>query len=126
MTKAKPQPLGKTCEREILYLFINSTAESKIFSHNLSQPEDKILASKFVPSSEIQTQTLQPAATSKNVLPQDCTDAVWTDCTDAVWSDSTACCPEICACWNRQFLPRNLYPAQTEKVLYGKVHYGCN
>ena len=50
MTQEKCQPLGKTCEREILCLFIKSTKKEKTFSQKLSHPEDKVLALKFVPT----------------------------------------------------------------------------
>ena len=48
MTQEKPQPPGKTCERENLYLSWKNTAVDKNISHNLSQPEDKNFASNFV------------------------------------------------------------------------------
>ena len=41
MTSEKPQPPGKTYERENLYLSLKNIAVDNNISHNLSQPEDE-------------------------------------------------------------------------------------
>ena len=41
MTQEKPQPPGKTCEREIIYLYFKNTTVDKNITHNLSQPDEK-------------------------------------------------------------------------------------